>query len=122
VAAEKIERHLMAKEPREAWQSLKGWYKAATDCAPKASKMSSAAQTVKCITLYGRVASKGDPIPIHVDKANILDNILSDGELRECVRALWNGCAKGATGVQVEHTKVWLAIAVRKEEEDSDTV
>jgi hypothetical protein len=39
VAAEKIEGHLATEEPKEAWQSLKGWYKAATNCTPKASKM-----------------------------------------------------------------------------------
>jgi hypothetical protein len=87
-AAEKIEGHLAAGEPKEAWRSLKGWYKAATDHAPKASKMSLAAQTAERIALYGRVASKGDPIPIHVDKAAILDNIPSDRELRAVVREL----------------------------------
>jgi hypothetical protein len=105
-AAEKIEEHLAAGEPKEAWRSRKGWYKAATDCAPKASKMSLAAQTATCVALYGRVASKGDPIPIHVDKANIPDDFPSDGELRAIVRELQNRHAAGATGLQVEHIKV----------------
>ena len=73
-AAEKIEGHLAAEEPtKEEWQSLKGWYKAATDCTPKANKMSLAVQTAERIALYGRVSSKGDPIP-------------SDGELRTAMR------------------------------------
>ena len=38
VAAEKIKGHLAAGEPTEAWRSLKGWYKAATDCAPKSEQ------------------------------------------------------------------------------------
>jgi hypothetical protein len=63
VAGEKIKGHLVAGEPKEAWWSLKGLYKATTDCVSKASKMSLAAQTAKRIALYGRVASKGDPIP-----------------------------------------------------------
>jgi hypothetical protein len=88
VAAEKIEGHLVAGEPKEAWQSLKGWYKAATNCAPKASKMSLAAQTAKCIALYGKVASKGDPIPIHINKAAIPYDIPSDEELRAVMREL----------------------------------
>jgi hypothetical protein len=37
---EKIEGHLMAGEPKEAWQILKGRYKATTNHAPKGSKMS----------------------------------------------------------------------------------
>jgi hypothetical protein len=111
---------LAAGEPKEAWRSLKGWYKAATDCTPKASKMSLAVQTAERVPLYGRVASKGDPIPIHVDKANILDDIPSGEELRAIVRELQNGRAAGATGLQVEHIKVWLSGAVRKEEEQSN--
>jgi hypothetical protein len=82
--------------------------------------MSLAAQTAEHIALYGRVASKGDPIPIHVNKANILDNIPSDAKLRDCMRALQNRRAAGATGLHMEHIKVWLANAVRKEEEESD--
>ncbi len=120
VAVEKIEGHLVAKEPKKAWWSLKGWYKAATNCAPKASKMSLATQTAIRIALYGRVASQGDPIPIHVNKADIPDNIPSDRELREAMRALQNGRAAGTTGLQAEHIKVWLSDAVRKEEEESD--
>jgi hypothetical protein len=76
VAAEKIEGHLETGEPKEAWRSLKGWYKATTNCVLKASKMSLAAQTAECVALYQKAGSKGDPIPIHVNKATILDNIL----------------------------------------------
>jgi hypothetical protein len=66
------------------------------------------------------VASKGDPIPIHVNKVDIPDNIPSDAKLRDCMRALWNGCTAGATGLQAEHIKVWLANAVHEEEEEGD--
>jgi hypothetical protein len=106
VAAEKIEGHLATGELKEAWWSLKGWYKATTDHAPKASKMSLASQTAKRVALYWKMTSEGDPIPIHVDKATIPDNIPSDGELRAVVRELQNGHAAGATGLQVEHIKV----------------
>jgi hypothetical protein len=82
--------------------------------------MSLAAQTAKCVALYKRVASKGDPIPIHINKANILDNIPSDGELWAIVRELQNGRTAGATGLQAEHIKVWLLDAVREEEEQSN--
>ena len=120
MATEIIKGHLTAGEPKEAWQSLKGWYKAATNLAPKASKMSLAAQTAEPVTLYGRVSTKGDPIPIHVDKANIPDDIPSDAKLWDCIRALWNGHAAGLAGLQVEHIKVWLANSVRKEEGEGD--
>ncbi len=119
-AVKKIEGHLAAGEPKKAWRSLRGWYQDVTDCAPKASKMSLAAQTAKRITLYGSLASKGDPIPIHVDKANILEDIPRDGELRAVVRELQNRRAAGATGLQAKHIKVWLTDIARKEEEQSN--
>jgi hypothetical protein len=82
--------------------------------------MSLAAQTAERVALYGRVASKGDPIPIHVDKAKNPDNIPSDKELWAIVRELQNECAAGATGLQAEHIKVWLSDAVPEEEEQSN--
>jgi hypothetical protein len=119
-AKEKIKGHLVAGEPKEAWQSLRGWYQAVTHCTPKASKMSLATQTAEHVALYGRVASKGDPITIHVDKANIPDNIPSEGELQAVVRELRNGRAAGTTGLQAEHIKVWLTDVVPEEEEQSN--
>ncbi len=80
VAAEKIEGHLAAGKPKEVWWSLNGWYKAATNHAPKTSKMALATQTSEHVSLYRIVASNGDPIPFHVNKADIPDNIPSDGD------------------------------------------
>jgi hypothetical protein len=77
--------------------------------------MSLAAQTAKHIALYGRVASKEDPIPIHVEKADIRNDIPSDGELRAVVRELQNRHATDTTGLHVEHIKVWLMDVVREE-------
>ncbi len=88
MAAEKIEGHLATREPKGAWRSLKGWYKAATNRAPKASKMALATQTAGRVALYQKAASKGDPITIHVNKAAIPDDIPSDGELWAVVREL----------------------------------
>jgi hypothetical protein len=82
--------------------------------------MSLAPQIAERVALYGRVASKGDPLPIHVDKADMLDNIPSDGELRAVVRELQNRRTAGATGLQAEHIKMWLADVVREEEEQSN--
>ncbi len=95
MAAEKIEGHLAARESMEASWTLKGWYKAATNRAPKASKMPLAAQTAKHVALYRKVASKGDPLPIQVSKAKILDNLPSDEELHAVVRELQNRCTMG---------------------------
>jgi hypothetical protein len=57
---------------------------------PQSKQDSLAAQTAERIALYGRMASKGDPILIHVNKADIPDNIPSDAKLQDCMRALQN--------------------------------
>jgi hypothetical protein len=56
---ENIEGHLAGGETKEAWQCLKGWYKAASKRAPTASPVLLAAQTAECVALYGRVPSPG---------------------------------------------------------------
>jgi hypothetical protein len=53
--AETIKGHLVDREMKEALQCLKGWYKTASESAPAASPVLLAAQTAKCIVLYGRV-------------------------------------------------------------------
>jgi hypothetical protein len=56
-----IEGLLASGETKEAWQCLKGWYKAASDTAPAASPMSLAAQTDERVDLYRKVPPRGTP-------------------------------------------------------------
>ena len=86
---------LAGGETKEAWRCLKGWYKAASDAAPAASQLSLAAQTAERVDLYRKVPPPGDPLLIHVDKADIPDGPPSDGELWDVVRGLRNGRAAG---------------------------
>jgi hypothetical protein len=58
-AAENIEVHLAGGESKEAWQCLKGWYQAASDRTPAASRVSLAVQTAERVTLYGKVPPPG---------------------------------------------------------------
>jgi hypothetical protein len=107
-AAENIEGQLAGGEPKEAWHCFEGWYKAASECAPTASPMSLAFQTAKRVALYGRVSPPGAPIPIHINKANILIVIPSDGELQAVVWDLQNRCTADAMGLQTKHIRVCL--------------
>ncbi len=97
--AEAINKHLAGGETKEAWRCLKGWYKTASESALAASPMLLAAQTAKCVALYGRVPSPGEPLSIHVDKADIPDGPPSNQELRSVVQGLQNGHAAGASGL-----------------------
>ncbi len=117
---EAIDKHLAGRETKEAWRCLKEWHKTASKSAPAASPMLLATQTAECVALYGRVPSSGEPLPIHVDKADIPDGPPSNWELRSVVRGLQNERATGPSGLQTEHIKVWLRNAVHKEEENND--
>jgi hypothetical protein len=85
---EAVNKHLVSRETKEAWQCRKGWCKTASKSAPAASPMSLAAQTAKCVALYGRVPSTGEPLPIHIDKASIPNGPPSNWELQSVVRGL----------------------------------
>ena len=111
---------LASGETKEVWRCLKGWYKATTNTAPAASQPSLAAQTAKRVDLYRKVPPPGPPHPIHINKADIPDGPPSDGELRDIVRGLRNGCLAEASGLQADHIKVWLSDVMREEEEESD--
>jgi hypothetical protein len=118
--AENIKGHLVGGETKEAWQCLKGWYKATSKRTPSASPMLLATQTAKCVALYRKVPSPGEPLFIHVNKVDIPDGVPSDGDLRAVVRGLQNGRTAGGCGLQAEHIKVWLTDVVCKKEEQSD--
>ncbi len=87
-AAENIEIHLVGGETKEAWQCLKGWYRAASERAPAASHALLATQTANRAALYGQVPPPREPLPIHVDKVAIPDGVPSKQELREVMRGL----------------------------------
>ncbi len=89
VATEIIKGHLTAGEPKEAWRSLKGWYKVATNRAPKVSKMTLAAQTAESVALYERVTSLGAtreaPHPFNQTK----NYMVKCGSINQWRRLLW---------------------------------
>ena len=45
--------------PREAWQRLKGWYKAAVDCAPPPARVTLERITEERVDLYSYVPPSG---------------------------------------------------------------
>jgi hypothetical protein len=78
--AEAIDKHLAGRETKEAWRCLKGWYKTASKSAPAASPMSLAAQTAKCVVLYGRVfLPQGSPTPSTLTKPTFRMDPLETG-------------------------------------------
>ncbi len=114
---DKVETLMAAREVKEAWRCLKGWYATVEDHAPKANHNMLVQQTEERIALHSRVPPPRGPLPINVQPFDICNDIPSNLEIREVVRELRNGRATGAMGLQAEHIKVWLRDVVQEEKE-----
>ncbi len=79
-----------------------------------------ASQKAEGVTSYGRVPLPGAPLPIHIDKVNILEGPPCEAELRAVIWGLQNKQAAGVSGQQAKHIKVWLSNVIHKEMEESD--
>jgi exonuclease III len=115
--ASAVERNLEAGDPKEAWRCLKGWYRAVEDRAPKPCYDSMDKQTTEREKLYEKVPPPGDPIPINVDKFDVIDDCPEDAVIREVVKCLRNGRAGGASRMRAEDIKGWLRGIIEEEED-----
>ena len=52
---------------QEAWYCLQGWYKAAVDRAPSPAQATLKRITAERVTLYSRVPTPGDSIPVDIE-------------------------------------------------------
>jgi hypothetical protein len=116
--ADEVETHLEAGDPKEAWRSIKGWYRSVEDRPPKPNYQWMETLTQEQIDLYTAEPQPGAPIPINVDPFDVNDDIPTDGEIREAVKCLRNGRAGGLGGMRAEHLKRWLRDIEEEETED----
>ena len=97
---------------QEAWHRIKGWYKAAVDCAPPPARVTLKQITAERVALYNYVPPPGENIPIDIQLFHVDDSVPEEGEIEWAVRP---------SGMQTEHVKHWLA-ATQKSEKDGETV
>jgi hypothetical protein len=116
--ADEVEGHLAAGDPKEAWRSIKGWYRSVEDRPPKPNYQRMKTLTQERIDLYTAAPPPGAPIPINVDPFDVNDEIPTDGEIREAVKSLRNGRAGGLGGMRAEHLKRWCRDVEEEERED----
>jgi hypothetical protein len=76
-------------------------------------------QTAERIALYARRDSPGEPLPINVDPIPVEDGTPTDKELREVVKELTNGRARGTSGMRAVDVKAWLR-GIQLEEDPKD--
>ena len=74
--------------PREAWQRLKCWYKAAVDCALPPARATLEQITAERAYLYRYVPSPGTNTPISVKPVLVDDTVLTEVDIEGAVKHL----------------------------------
>ena len=100
--------------PREAWQRLKGWYKAEFDCVLPPARAMLERITEEQVDLYSYVPSPGKNIPLSVKPFLVDDSVPTEDKIEEAVKNLQRNRSEGALGMRAEHLKGWLAASKRR--------
>ena len=103
--------------PREAWQQLKGWYKAAVDCAPPPARATLERITAERVNLYSYVPSPGTNIPVTARPVPVDDSVPTEDDIEEAVNNLRRNRSGGLSGMRAKHLKGWLVASKRKKRE-----
>ena len=106
--------------PQEAWQRLKGWYKALFDRAPPPARATLERITAEQADLYSYVPSPGKNIPISGQPVPVDNSVPTKDEIEEVVKHLQRNRSGGASGMRAEHLKGWLAASKRREKEAAE--
>ena len=65
----------------EAWQHMKGWYKAASDRAPPPARVTLEQIMAEWVALYRQVPPPGEDIPISVDPFQVEDSVPTEDNI-----------------------------------------
>ena len=103
---------------REFGHRIKGWYKSAVDRAPPPAWVTLERIKVERVELYNYIPPTGTNIPISVQPLPVDDSVPTEDDTEWAVIRLHNHRSGGATGIQAEHLKRWLA-AAKKAEKDA---
>ena len=115
IAGEEVEMLLGGDPPnaKEAWISLKGWYKAVVKRAPPPARATLERITAEWVDLYRYIPSPGENIPVTVTPVKVNDLVPTEDEIEEAVKKLRRNRSGGALGMRAEHLKGWLAASSR---------
>ena len=103
--------------PREAWQRLKGWYKAAVHCAPPPARVTLDWITAERVDLYSYVLYPGTNIPISVEPVPVDDSVPTEDKIEGAVKHIRRNRSGVPSGMRDEHLKGWLAALKRRKKE-----
>ena len=114
-----IERHLNNRQPREAFQALKGWYRDAGPRPTLPSREEINVTRIEYQNLFQRSTPVHPLLPIHIDPVHIDDSVPSEEEISEIISTLKNGKAAGPSGIRVEDLKRWRDAASDSDDDDT---
>ena len=100
---------------REAWNRIKGWYKAAVNRAPPPARVTPERITAERVELYSYVPPPGTNIPISVQPFPVDDSVSTEDKIEWVVTRLCNHRSGGPSGMRSEHLKRWLAMSRKSE-------
>ena len=117
-AGEEVERLLGADPPMppEAWQCLKGWYKATVDRAPPPARGTPKRITAERADLYSYVPSPGKNIPISFQPVPVDNSVPTKDKIEEAVKHLRRNRSGGGVGDEGRAPER-VACRVQKEKE-----
>ena len=115
-AGEDVEKLFGSYPPvhQESWHRIKGWYRAAVDCAPPPARITLEQITADQVDLYIYVPPPGENILISIEPLPVDDLVSTEDDIEWVVTYLQNNCSGGPSGMRDEHLKGWLAEARNK--------
>ena len=80
-----IKSHLSNRAPKEAWNALKGWYRAVEDCPTPVCPKTMEEQTAKCMELYAWAPPRGVAFPFNFPHFATPDGVPTNKEIHKVV-------------------------------------
>ena len=71
---------------KEAWRSMKGWYKSAVNRAPPPARATLERITAERVELYSYVPPPEENIPVTVTPSDVDDSVPKEDEIAEAVK------------------------------------
>ena len=90
---------------KEAWQRMKGGYKAAVNRDPLPAQATLERITAKRVELYSYVPPRRENIPVTAIPSDVVDLVPKVDEIAEAVKKLRRNRSRGPSGMRAEHLK-----------------
>ena len=94
---------------------MKGWYRAAVDCAPPPARVNFERITAERVDLYHHVPSPGENFPLSVEPSQVKKLVPTDDDTEWAVKRLRNHNSGVTSRMRAEHLKGWFSEAQKEE-------